>query len=69
MLIPIEYHDMNRIKKLNTLNNINTFWDDVRKFTRYITSDHSIERWQVLAGNRYKELEEGKSKDDKNIYK
>lgn len=69
MLIPIEYHDINRIKKLNTLNNINTFWDDVRKFTRYITSDHSIKRWQILAENRYKELEERRDKDEQNIYK
>lgn len=65
MLIPIEYHDINRIKKLNTLNNINTFWDDVR----YITSDHSIKRWQILAENRYKELEERRDKDEQNIYK
>ena len=58
MLIPIEYHDISKIKKLNTLNNINTFWDDVRKLTRYITSDHSIRRWEILSEIRYAELEE-----------
>lgn len=58
MLIPIEYHDINRIKKLNTLNNINTFWNDVRKFTRHITSDHSIRRWEILSQLRYMELDE-----------
>lgn len=56
MLAPIEYHDINRIKKLNTLNNINTFWDDVRKFTRYIESDYAIKRWQILAEARFDEL-------------
>ena len=58
MLTPIEYHDISRIKKLNTLNNIYTFWNDVRKLTRYITSDHSIRRWEVLSEMRYIELEE-----------
>lgn len=58
MLTPIEYHDISRIKKLNTLNNIYTFWNDVRKFTRHITSDHSIRRWEVLSEIRYMELEE-----------
>ena len=58
MLTPIEYNDISRIKKLNALNNINTFWNDVRKFTRYITSDHSIRRWEILSEIRYAELEE-----------
>lgn len=60
MLVPIEYHDINRINKLNTLNDANTFWNDVRGFTKYITSDHSLRRWQILAENRYKELKEVK---------
>lgn len=66
MLTPIEYHDISRIKKLNTLNNINTFWNDVRKFTRYITSDHSIHRWEVLSQLRYMELNEEVRRDEKN---
>ena len=52
----IEKHDYSRIDKLNKLTNKETFWDDVRRLTRYITSDHAIGRWQCLAENRYKEL-------------
>lgn len=67
MLIAIEYHDINKIKKLNTLKNASTFWDDVRRFTKYVTSGHSLERWQVLAENRFKELEV--ATHEKNLYK
>ena len=56
----IEKHDIGRIDKLNGLTNIETFWDDVRRYTRYIKSDHSIKRWQCLAEIRYKELKEEK---------
>ena len=56
MLVALEYHDINRIKKLNTLHDPGTFFDDVRKYTRYIRSDHSISRWQALAENRFNEL-------------
>ena len=52
----IEKHDIGRIDKLNALTNIETFWDDVRRYTRYIMSDHSIGRWQCLAEIRYEEL-------------
>ena len=53
----MERHDYSRIEKLNKLNNLDTFWDDVRKLTRNITSDHSIKRWQILSEIRYRELE------------
>lgn len=52
----LEFNDINRIKKLMLLNNIDTFWDDVRKLTKRITSDHAIKRWQHLAELRYKML-------------
>lgn len=52
----LEKHDYSRIDKLNQLTNKETFWDDVRKFTKNIRSDHSIGRWQCLAENRYREL-------------
>lgn len=52
----LEKRDVSRIKKLNTLKNIDTFWDDVRKFTRKIMTDHAIGRWQCLAEIRYVEL-------------
>ena len=52
----LEAYDYGRINKLNNLTNIKTFWDDVRKLTKKITSDHSIRRWQCLAETRYEEL-------------
>lgn len=52
----IENRDFGRIDKLNTLHNPDTFWNDVKKFTKYIRSDHSINRWQCLAEKRYEEL-------------
>lgn len=52
-LRPMEYNDIKRIEKLMTLTNPDTFWDDVRKFTRRITSDHSISHWQHYAELRY----------------
>lgn len=52
----IENRDIAKIDKLNALTNIQTYWDDVRKLTRNVTSDHSIKRWQCLADARYTEL-------------
>lgn len=52
----IERHDISRINKLNKLKNKETFWADVCKLTKRITSDHSIHRWQCLAEKRYEEL-------------
>ena len=52
----IEGRDFARIDKLNKLNNPATFWDDVRKLTRNVTSDHTIHRWQCLAECRFAEL-------------
>lgn len=51
--------DVERKAKLATLKNIETFWDDVRKLVKNITSDHAIKRWQVLAEARYEELKKG----------
>ena len=52
----MENRDIAKIDKLNKLINPITFWDDVRKLTRNVTSDHSIKRWQILAEARYREL-------------
>lgn len=52
----MEKRDIARITKLNKLNNASTFWNDVRKLTRNTTSDHALNRWQVLAEARYEEL-------------
>lgn len=53
----MESRDYAKIDKLLTLSNPATFWDDVRRFTRNVTSDHSIHRWQVLAEARFREIE------------
>ena len=52
----IEKRDLAKIDKLNMLIDIKTFWDDVRKHTKNITSNHSLNRWQCLAEYRYKEI-------------
>ena len=52
----IEKRDYSKIDKLNNLTNKETFWDDVRKFTKNVTSDHSINRWECLAEYRWNEL-------------
>ena len=56
--VALERHDYARIDKLNTLNDLETFWNDVRSFCRKITSDHSIRQWERLAEKRYAELYE-----------
>ena len=48
--------DCAKIDKLNGLSNKETFWDDVRSFTRGVKSDHAIGRWQHLAEIRWEEL-------------
>ena len=55
-LVAIERRDYSKIDKLNSLTNKETFWDDVRKLTKAVTSDHAIGRWQCLADQRYNEL-------------
>lgn len=56
----IEKRDYDKIKKLRTLHNKETFYDDVRKFTRNVHSDHSIQRWEILASVRYMKLHQAK---------
>lgn len=48
--------EMKRIDKLNQLTNIDTFWNDVRKLTKNVNSDHTIKSWQCLAEVRFEEL-------------
>lgn len=48
-----ERNDFPRIEKLNKLTNPDTFWDDVRKLTKAVKSDHAINRWEFLAEKRY----------------
>jgi hypothetical protein len=52
----IEKRDYAKIDKLNKLTSKDTFWDDVRKLTKKVTSDHAIHRWQCLAEDRFNEL-------------
>ena len=56
----MENADYAKIKKLRTLHNADTFWNDVRRMTARVTSDHSIKRWQILAEARYGELTQAK---------
>lgn len=56
----LENRDCSKIDKLNKLTNKETFWDDVRKLTRNVTSDHSIHRWQCLAEKRFNEIITGR---------
>ena len=53
----IEKNDYYKIKKLRTLHNVETFWDDVRKLTKNVYSDHSLSRWQILAEARFREIQ------------
>lgn len=50
--------DYSKIEKLIKLNDVNTFWDDVRKLTKRVTNDRSIRRWQILSEIRYEQLQE-----------
>lgn len=52
----IESRDYGKIDKLNDLHDPKTFWNDVRKLTKAVHSDHSIKRWQCLAECRFNEL-------------
>lgn len=44
------------IEKLNTLTNPETFYNDVRKFTRNIHSDRLINTWEIFTEIRHNEL-------------
>lgn len=46
-------------EKLNTLTDVSTFWEDVRKLTAKIRSDKSLSMWQSLAEIRCDELRTG----------
>ena len=52
----LEKRDYSKIDKLNNLVNKETFWEDVRKLTKNVVSDHAIGRWQHLAEIRFREL-------------
>lgn len=48
--------EISKAEKLNRLTNPDTFWDDVRKFTANVHSDHALSQWQWIAEIRYNEL-------------
>lgn len=52
----MEKRDIARVEKLLTLTDPETFFDDVRRFTRKVETDHAIRRWQCLAEVRYDEI-------------
>lgn len=45
-----------RIDKLNALKNPVTFWDNVRKLTKNVHSDHVMHSWESLSDQRFDEL-------------
>lgn len=51
----LERRDYGKIRKLNALSDITTFWDDVRKIAK--GTCHNLNRWQCLSEIRYWELE------------
>jgi hypothetical protein len=53
--------DFDKVEKLLTLTNLDTFWNDVRTFTSGVQSDRSLRRWQILSEARYKHLAEEKN--------
>lgn len=56
--VAIEKRDINKIDKLNSIVDLSGYWDEVRKLTRDVKSDHSISRWQCLAELRFNELKD-----------
>lgn len=56
LTVALEKRDIEKINKLNKLHNYITFYDDVRKLTRNVHSEHSLHRWQILADMRYEEI-------------
>lgn len=52
----MEVRDYSKIEKLNKLTDPETFWDDVRRMTKNVKSDHAIHRWEVLANAKYRIL-------------
>ena len=52
----ITKYECHVIDKLNSLNNPATFFQDVRRFTRQITTDHNIKTWERFSEIRYNEI-------------
>lgn len=52
----METRDYSKIKKLEKLTDVETFWDDVRRLTKNVKSEHAIRRWEILANARYRML-------------
>lgn len=48
--------DISKIDKLNSLKDINTFWNDVMKLYKNVKNEHGIDNWEHLAEVRYNEL-------------
>lgn len=62
--IAITKYECHVIDKLNKLNNPVTFFQDVRRFTRQITTDHNIKTWERFAEIRYNEITGKTSQED-----
>lgn len=60
----ITKYECHVIDKLNTLNNPATFFQDVRRFTRQITTDHNIRTWERFSEIRYNEITEKSNEEE-----
>lgn len=49
--------DYKKIDKLMTIKTLDNFWNNVRKFTKKVYSDHAISSWQCLAEMREIQLD------------
>lgn len=58
------FSDRKRIDRLNKLTNPDTFWDDIHKITRNLSSLTVINGWEYLAKIRYRELTENDTKEE-----
>lgn len=56
----MEKQDYARIKKLRTLHNIDTIYEDAKRFTSRVRSDHSLSRLAILIEARRGELMQAK---------
>ena len=56
--VAVEKRDINKIDKLNGIVDLAGYWDQVRRLTKDVKSDHGMHRWQCLAELRFNELKD-----------
>ena len=63
----IEARDVAKIEKLNKITSLDHYWDQIRKLTKNVYSDHSLSRWQILAEKREAELKAIEQEKNKSV--